>query len=295
MQIFFLGPKELKFHMSAWNFCKRFQVPPKASHGIPKKYASDAPPMATRWIANVWIFDGDVSKPWHDIFWFKLSSQRVMNSFGNAKWVVGCHHWADSRAIPAATAAVKQSNIINLVDVSSGQIASQLLLMSLSQQLRSICWSASINWWPWLMPQQSWACPRTEQRSIHCAQQQEKLYRKKKHGKEVKSKFMSNHGDPFEAMSTWVSFIIHGKPLPQYHNKPLELYEILQSQQKEPGEVSSSGIRALSSTYQTITLCWRMGLWHCWFWRRHWELFIVHVVHVHWQGIHHVWSRWSRN
>lgn len=176
-----------------------------------------------------------------------------------------------------------------------GQIASQLLLMSLSQQLRSICWSASINWWPWLMPQQSWACPRTEQRSIHCAQQQEKLYRKKKHGKEVKSKFMSNHGDPFEAMSTWVSFIIHGKPLPQYHNKPLELYEILQSQQKEPGEVSSSGIRALSSTYQTITLCWRMGLWHCWFWRRHWELFIVHVVHVHWQGIHHVWSRWSRN
>jgi hypothetical protein len=44
--------------------------------------------------------------------------------------------------------------------------------------------------------------------------------KRKKNDKQDKPKFESSHNDPFESTPTRVSFIVRGKPLPQYRDKP---------------------------------------------------------------------------
>jgi Holliday junction resolvase RusA-like endonuclease len=61
---------------------------------------------------------------------------------------------------------------------------------------------------------------RAEKHFLHPAASRTTKKKQKTNDKEEKPKFESSHNDPFESTPTRVCFIIRGKPLPQYRDKP---------------------------------------------------------------------------
>lgn len=61
---------------------------------------------------------------------------------------------------------------------------------------------------------------RAEKQFLQPAASRKTKKKQKTNDKEEKPKFESSHNDPFESTPTRVCFIIRGKPLPQYRDKP---------------------------------------------------------------------------
>ena len=138
---------------------------------------------------------------------------------------VGRHRRGDPMAPPAA-AAPERSNVISLLHVGSESDCKPDAADGTADRPFEIDVDASSDQDGLAAPAYatSLGMPKKNRAEKHPlplppAARKTKLKRKE-NDKQEKPKFESSHNDPFESTPTRVSFIVRGKPLPQYRDKP---------------------------------------------------------------------------
>ena len=139
---------------------------------------------------------------------------------------VGRHRRGDPRAPPAA-AAPERSNVISLLPVSSESdckpaaagdgTANRPFEIDVDASSDQDGLAAAADATSLGTPKKN----RAEKHPLPLPPAARKTKQKRKENdKQDKPKFESSHNDPFESTPTRVSFIVRGKPLPQYRDKP---------------------------------------------------------------------------